>query len=69
MINPFFHGNPVSPNQFIDRDRELRYVTSRIINYGQSTAIVGEPRIGKTSLLHYLSALETRIVSLLSVDG
>ena len=57
MSNPFFYGNPVPPDQFLDRRRELRRITGRIVNQGQSTAIVGEPRSGKTSLLLYLSAL------------
>jgi len=60
MSNPFFYGNPVPPDQFLDRRRELRRIISRIINRGQSTAIVGEPHSGKTSLLLYLSAPETR---------
>ena len=56
MSNPFFYGNPVPPDQFLDRRRELRRITGRIVNQGQSTAIVGEPRSGKTSLLEYLTA-------------
>jgi len=60
MSNPFFYGNPVPPDQFIDRRRELRRITGRIVNRGQSTAVVGEPRSGKTSLLLYLAAPETR---------
>ncbi len=60
MPNPFFYGNPVPPDQFLDRRRELRRIISRIINRGQSTAIVGEPCSGKTSLLDYLSAPEMR---------
>jgi len=60
MPNPFFYGNPVSPAQFIGRRRALRRVVGRILNQGQSTAVVGEPRSGKTSLLEYLSAPETR---------
>jgi hypothetical protein len=58
--NPFFYGNPVLPDQFIDRRREIRRIVGRIVNQGQSTAIVGEPRSGKTSLLLYLSAPEKR---------
>jgi len=57
MSNPFFYGNPVFPDQFLDRRRELRRITGRITNQGQSTTIVGESRNGKTSLLLYLSAL------------
>jgi hypothetical protein len=60
MVTPFFYGNPVSSDQFIDRRRELRRITGRIVNQGQSTAIVGEPRSGKTSLLLYLAAPEMR---------
>ena len=68
MSNPFFHGNPVSPDQFLDRRRELRRIVSRIANQGQSTAIVGEPRTGKTSLLEYLAAPELR-AELYGADG
>lgn len=60
ISNPFFYGNPVPPDQFIGRRRELRRITNRIVNQGQSTAVVGEPRSGKTSLLDYLAAPETR---------
>ncbi len=60
MSNPFFYGNPIPSDQFIGRKRELRRIVGRIANQGQSTAIVGEPRIGKTSLLDYLAAPEKR---------
>jgi hypothetical protein len=60
MSNPFFYGNPVTHDQFIDRRRELRRITGRIVNQGQSTAVVGEPRIGKTSLLLYLESSEAQ---------
>jgi hypothetical protein len=60
MPNPFFYGNPVAPDRFLDRQRELRRLVSRIVNRGQSTAIVGEPRSGRTSLFLYLSAPEKR---------
>lgn len=58
--NPFFCGNPVQPGQFLDRRQEVRRIVGRIVNQGQSTAILGEPRSGKTSLLLYLAAPETR---------
>ena len=58
MSNPFFYGGPVPPDQFIDRWPELRRIAGRIINHGQSTAIVGEPRSGKTSMLSYLTSAE-----------
>ncbi|MDY6875336.1 MAG: AAA-like domain-containing protein [Chloroflexota bacterium] len=60
MSNPFFYGNPVPPDQFLDRRRELRHITSRIVNHGQSTAVVGGPCRGKTSLLEYLIAPKVR---------
>jgi hypothetical protein len=60
MSNPFFYGNPVPSDQLVDRRREIRRIVGRIINQGQSTAIVGEPRSGKTSLLLYLAAPEKR---------
>lgn len=53
MPNPFFYGDPVLCDQFIGRRRELRRVAGRIAG-GQSAAVVGEPRTGKTSLLKYL---------------
>ena len=60
MPNPFFYGDPVPMDLFLDRWRELRRIAGRIINRGQSTAIVGEPRSGKTSLLLYLGSPEAR---------
>jgi len=65
--NPFVFGNPVAPEQFIDRQRELRRLKNRVLG-SQSTAIVGEPRSGKTSLLEYLCAPETR-TDLYGVNG
>ncbi|NUM45316.1 MAG: ATP-binding protein, partial [Anaerolineales bacterium] len=59
MHNPFPHGNPVLPPHFHNRTRDLRRLASRITT-GQSTAIVGESRTGKTSLLEYLRTRETR---------
>jgi len=60
MPNPFFYGAPVPVDLFVDRRRELRRIDGRIVNRGQSTAIVGEPRSGKTSLLLYLESSEAR---------
>jgi hypothetical protein len=60
MSNPFYYGNPVPPKQFLGRRRELRRIIGRIKNQAQSTALVGEPRTGKTSLLQYLAAPEFR---------
>ncbi len=57
MPNPFIHGNPVSSNGFTNRTRELRRLAGRI-STGQSIALVGDPRMGKTSLLEYLASQE-----------
>ena len=54
--NPFYTGGPVSSSLFIGRKRELQRIASRIGGHGQSVALVGEPRSGKTSLLNYLQA-------------
>lgn len=48
--HPFIYGRPVKPGEFVDRDSELRTIFNRL-RHGESTAIVGEPHIGKTSLL------------------
>jgi len=52
--NPFFYGNPVSPDQFIGRKAEVRRLAGRIVT-GQSSAITGTFRSGKTSILDYLA--------------
>jgi len=56
--NPFFYGNPVSPDKFIGRKAEVRRVAGRIVNGGQSSAITGTFRSGKTSILDYLAKPE-----------
>ncbi|EDN70029.1 archaeal ATPase [Beggiatoa sp. PS] len=58
--SPFFYGSPVSPNQFIGRQKEVRRLAGRIVT-GQSSAITGTFRSGKTSILKYLMAPETQI--------
>jgi hypothetical protein len=54
--NPYVYGNAVAPTNFINRRDAIRRVVNRLTSGGQSTAILGEPRTGKTSLLNYLSA-------------
>lgn len=55
-MNPFSgYGNVVEPDRFIGRKREIRDIEERILKnkaYG-SVAIIGEARIGKTSLMNY----------------
>jgi hypothetical protein len=55
--NPFTFGNPIrDPACFYGRKAEIRQITSRLLSSAhESTSIVGERRIGKTSLLNYIS--------------
>lgn len=46
----FIYGRPVQPDEFLDRRNELRTVFNRL-RHSESTAVVGEPHIGKSSLL------------------
>lgn len=51
--NPFFIGTPVPDEQFIGRGREFKRVIGRI-QKGESSAVIGDPHIGKSSFLKYL---------------
>jgi len=54
--NPFSFGNPIrEPARFVGRSEELRQIVNRLRSSAhESTSIVGERRIGKTSLLKHL---------------
>jgi hypothetical protein len=54
--NPFTFGNPIrDPSRFFGHTKEIRQIVSRLLSSAhESTAIVGERRLGKTSLLNYL---------------
>jgi hypothetical protein len=52
--HPFIYGRPVRPGEFLDREAELRTIFNRLRNR-ESTAVVGEPHIGKSSLLLQLA--------------
>lgn len=56
--NPFTFGNPIrDPAKFYGRDEELRQIVSRLRSSAhESTSVVGERRIGKTSLLKYIGS-------------
>ena len=54
-MNPFSYGSVVSANKFLNRRSIVRGVVGRVLAGGQSSALVGEPRTGKTSTLVYLS--------------
>ncbi len=60
---PFIYGRPVKSVEFLDRETELRAIFNRLRNT-ESTAVVGEPHIGKSSLLLQLADDETRRVYL-----
>lgn len=56
-MNPFTFGNPIKdPARFYGRETDIRQITNRLLSSAhESTSIIGERRIGKTSLLYYLS--------------
>ncbi|PWB70891.1 MAG: hypothetical protein C3F07_15720 [Anaerolineales bacterium] len=56
-MNPFTFGNPIKdPARFYGREAEIRQITNRLLSSAhESTSIIGERRIGKTSLLGYLA--------------
>lgn len=56
---PFICGRPVRPDEFLNREAELRTVFNRLRNC-ESTAVVGEPHIGKSSLLLQLADRATQ---------
>lgn len=60
LPNPFLYGDITPLTLFVNRRQPLRHIAGRVAHHGQSSAIVGEPRMGKSSLLHYLAAPETR---------
>ncbi len=54
--NPFSYGKPIDePARFIGRRREIEQVYSRLLSAFESSSIVGERRVGKTSLLKILA--------------
>src|SRR3990172_11135930 len=55
--NPFTFGNPIrDPACFYGRKAEIRQITSRLLSSAHaSTSLVGERRMGKTSLLNYIA--------------
>ncbi len=60
LKNPFWHGTPVTLERFIGREEKLRTIANRI-STGQSVALSGSPRSGKTSLLYYLMEEENQV--------
>ena len=68
--NPFTFGNPIQdPARFYGRVPELRQITNRLLSSAhESTSIVGERRIGKTSLLLHLANGEVATALGLAAD-
>lgn len=62
-MNPFTFGNPVKdPSRFIGRQAEIRQISGRLLSSAhESTSIVGERRMGKTSLLYHLAHPEVAV--------
>src|ERR1700738_2159320 len=60
--NPLTYGNPISdPARLFGRRREIEQVFTRLRNVEfESSSLVGERRIGKTSILNYLANAEVR---------
>jgi hypothetical protein len=56
MPSPFLPGNPLPPHLHLGRTRPLARILDRLSTHGQSTAILGDPRTGKTSLLDLVAA-------------
>ncbi len=56
-LNPFTFGNPIDEaERFYGRKQEIRQILNRLLSSAhESTSVVGERRIGKTSLLNHLS--------------
>jgi AAA+ ATPase superfamily predicted ATPase len=55
--NPFSFGNPIKdPARFVGRQAEVRQISGRLLSSAhESTSLVGERRMGKTSLLYHLA--------------
>ena len=60
--NPFTYGKPISdPARFFGRQPEVEQIYSRLSNTEfESSSLVGERRIGKTSLLYYVKHTDIR---------
>jgi hypothetical protein len=60
--NPFTYGNPISdPTRFFGRTREIEQVYSRLLNSEfESSSVVGDRRVGKTSLLKCVAHADVR---------
>ena len=69
--NPFTYGNPISdPRRFFGRVSEIEQIFGRLRNPEfESSSVVGDRRIGKTSLLNYLADPGVRATYGLGADS
>jgi hypothetical protein len=67
MSNPFYYGGHVNPEQFVGRKAELQRIFAglEVAHTGQmqSFSVVGSRRIGKSSLLFYLTNKYSRYLA------
>src|SRR5688572_21250123 len=54
QLSPFIFGRSLSPTEFGGRGTELNRLAGRLFT-GQSIAVIGQPHIGKTSLLEFMN--------------
>jgi hypothetical protein len=54
QLSPFIFGRSLSPTEFAGRGVELNRLASRLFT-GQSIAVIGQPHIGKTSMLEFMN--------------
>ena len=59
LLIPFIYGKPVPWDHFIGREGTLQLIFSNILN-GQSTAVVGAPHMGKSSVLQFINSERAR---------
>ncbi len=52
--NPFIYNVPVRSDQFVGRREQVDQILGQLLSARGSSAVSGDPRVGKTSLLHYL---------------
>jgi hypothetical protein len=57
--NPFIYGRALEPAEMVGRRAELRMVLGRLAKR-QSTAVIGPPQVGKTTLLQALAGATMR---------
>lgn len=67
-LNPFIHGNPVPVPRIVGRSKKIRRIVSRLRSGAQSSAVIGEPKIGKTSMLRAIRARAGASVTVSMID-